>query len=675
MRISLQFLLLLLTVFGYGCGSLSGAGSMRIEVEVYKGPLSKEPDIQWAELRGLIKESRAVVLNAHETMCAFATLRENQGIFFPFCEFQQFEFDEFATVGNTIHNLQSIGKEVTEKNKSWGDAIVARATHWGKVVASGPSQGRSVSSACEVRSAASSSQTLGDTALDSCRIFAQIHDDALRLMTVLESIASKMSPPSNFAPLTRNVGCGPKRDKRCEHYREVMSEIGQLAMQLKANAQYWGYQLSMGNPRERSSRYLTAGFAHLTSELGNQFGSRADALLKQIEGDDKRFLPASVYLRDSQTTDFVNLPTWKRASPPPLWPDIFLRPIYAWTPEESVDRARVYERLYADNYWSNINTVFASGRGNVNMAFIKDDIGNWGLKQFDNDPSELLDAYKKAGKAIINGITNLATSGGAGVAAEATAKVAASTKMLDLADRLTTGRTKASGEGRTGVNLSALHERTHARLAAVGERVSKEKAELDDLKDKVAVQPNPTKDSVPKDVCPEEESSPEKRKKILDNLKLERAKLNSRIMDESEEDRIKDWAATPKAKAKKVREKVDETDPTSDEEQFIDKCKAWFVAKMAATNLAQELAYAAALQKWLATTPAMTREELKRILDEHDSTLDAVTEVILPPNSAVPSGATSNEAVGQAKQDASVAPRVQSGARLVKELSDKIPGK
>ncbi len=40
-----------------GAPGLGGSASMRIEVEVYKGPLSQEPDVQWGELRGLVTDA------------------------------------------------------------------------------------------------------------------------------------------------------------------------------------------------------------------------------------------------------------------------------------------------------------------------------------------------------------------------------------------------------------------------------------------------------------------------------------------------------------------------------------------------------------------------------------------------------------------------------------------
>ena len=62
------------------------------------------------------------------------------------------------------------------------------------------------------------------------------------------------------------------------------------------------------------------------------------------------------------------------------------------------------ERLVTDTHWSKVNSVFAAGQGNVRMAFIKDDIGNWNLKSFANDPTELVNAYKNAGLAALKAV-------------------------------------------------------------------------------------------------------------------------------------------------------------------------------------------------------------------------------------------------------------------------------
>jgi len=49
--------LVVLSLTHAGCSLFAGAASMRIEVEVYRGPLSREPELQWAEMMGMVQES------------------------------------------------------------------------------------------------------------------------------------------------------------------------------------------------------------------------------------------------------------------------------------------------------------------------------------------------------------------------------------------------------------------------------------------------------------------------------------------------------------------------------------------------------------------------------------------------------------------------------------------
>ena len=49
-------LLLMSLLTSCGSGFMTTAASMRVEVEVYKGPLSKSRENQWGEFEGLINE-------------------------------------------------------------------------------------------------------------------------------------------------------------------------------------------------------------------------------------------------------------------------------------------------------------------------------------------------------------------------------------------------------------------------------------------------------------------------------------------------------------------------------------------------------------------------------------------------------------------------------------------
>ncbi|MBF0341451.1 MAG: hypothetical protein HQL95_10895 [Magnetococcales bacterium] len=169
--------------------------------------------------------------------------------------------------------------------------------------------------------------------------------------------------------------------------------------------------------------------AQLASEYGNQIGSRVNALQIQVdckEPIDRRKLPLSVYLSDSQTTDINNLFVWLKAKAP--------SEVEAWTsgvfgPMDSVSRVRMFERLYGDNYWSRINTVYASGMGKTTIALIRDGVGNWDLKSFDNEPADLVTAYNKVGTSVLGAAASLAAQ----AATMGASDVATSKRLLDVA--------------------------------------------------------------------------------------------------------------------------------------------------------------------------------------------------------------------------------------------------
>ena len=213
-------------------------------------------------------------------------------------------------------------------------------------------------------------------------------------------------------------------------------------------------------------------FANWASEYSNQLGSRADALLKQMRPlpRDRHELPLSVMLRDTEPTDFVNLLVWNRAAGLAIIEEMVLHPIHAFTSEETTDRVRVIERLFADHNWSKINTVFASGEGKTAIALIKDDIGNWNLKSFDSDPTELLDAYKDMTLAGIKAATAAITGGTRGRDLQS---------VLKTASNLTRGRI-SDGGAVGGLNIRALHERTLRRLEKLEAEQEKKKEHLED---------------------------------------------------------------------------------------------------------------------------------------------------------------------------------------------------
>ena len=173
-------------------------------------------------------------------------------------------------------------------------------------------------------------------------------------------------------------------------------------------------------------------------------------------------LPLSDHLRDSSPTDFLNLYVWNRAVNIAPFPDLIYHPYSSLNSEGTADRVRAIERLFADNYWSKINTVYASGQGEFGTALIKDDLGNWNLKSFDNDPTELLKAYGQLTRAGIKSAIELV---GKGVAQGALpGGPQALDTALDLAGRLASGNIGSNNQISGSNNVEKFRESTVQRL-------------------------------------------------------------------------------------------------------------------------------------------------------------------------------------------------------------------
>ena len=251
-----------------------------------------------------------------------------------------------------------------------------------------------------------------------------------------------------------------EKPKMVEYYKNVLTEAAEIGTELKVKAFFWAEVHVSAAPQEREVRIAMANFANLAAEYGNQLASRSDALILQlVDGKHRRALPLSVKLREAEPTDFLNLYTWNRAVAPALWEDVLYHPIRSFSSEETADRVRVIERLFADHNWGRINTVYASGQGDVSMAFVKDDIGNWNLKSFDNDPSEIVQAYTDVTLAGFGfakrALLQAGTGGGASSIGQA----------LKVASGLARGQL-GSQEARTGgLNVTTMHARAGNKLS------------------------------------------------------------------------------------------------------------------------------------------------------------------------------------------------------------------
>jgi len=255
-----------------------------------------------------------------------------------------------------------------------------------------------------------------------------------------------------------------------------LGQISRLSISLRDKAFRWAIGSVVGQSLNVAVRASVVNLIVASSENGNQLKNRADALMKQMQpyGNDRRELPPSVALREAEPTDFINLYKWLGASTPGLFTSDNL------SVGSVGDRVKMVERLISDQYWSKINTVYASGRGKVSMAFIKDEVGNWNLKSFDNDPSELLHAYTTVSLEALKKAAELAAAGSSGGASAA--GDLAITQLIELADQSAfngapTARDSEISGILTGVHTSLIKQLT-AKEAELKESSAEERVEI-----------------------------------------------------------------------------------------------------------------------------------------------------------------------------------------------------
>lgn len=376
------------------------AGSMLVEVDVYKGPLGKKKTVQFGELVALFAESEALL-------------------------------------STYADNADAVKQQVCPSvmNYTMDCVAVDEVIHRAKMMSS------------------------------LFQVFLEARDGkppALRIAeaaAVMEQARLPRPPKDEPIPSPKAVK-NAQADLKTAHdtFMEAVLEATNIATQLKIEAFYRAESQIAHFPQDQRIRSLLVGYTNLTSELSNQIASRTDTLDKQVmDGIKGSDLPLSDHLKDSGPTDFLHLYDWYQAT----LPDPLTDGPNALSPE---DRARLARRLFSDHYWTRINQVYASGQGEVRMALIKDDIGNWNLKSFDNDPGKLLDAYRNLTLAGVETAVTLikqASNAGGGVAA------------LDLAGQVARGRfgstqTAAADSAR----LDALRSRAEADLAALAQQAT-----------------------------------------------------------------------------------------------------------------------------------------------------------------------------------------------------------
>lgn len=381
-----------------GCSLFAGSASMRIEVEVYKGPLSKEPELQWKELTGLVHEHIEIMQDTKKMIESFSKYG-----------------DVFKVVD------EASGKTDVDWEKcdlGWFNLS------WFKVTEI-PNRG-------------------------NCLILASLREDATTLESELQFLNTQLETINLRSTLPAEI-------------KKSLEQVAAVSAEASAKAFNWSISSIAGAPLNPLYRIVLVHFSVHCSEIGKQLNARADTLLKQMDGLDRRELPLSVQLRETDPTEFLQLYDWFGAHAGQI--------ARFFQPGSVTDRTKAVRRLFADHNWSNINTVYASGWGKGSMALIKDDIGNWNLKSFDSDPEDLLRAYKNAT------ITAIETAGKAAKAGFTGGSGAAADKLLDMASQYfspsATMTLSASADGQ----FRLLNERTSLKLRELKDLTTSQKEE------------------------------------------------------------------------------------------------------------------------------------------------------------------------------------------------------
>jgi len=308
-----------------------------------------------------------------------------------------------------------------------------------------------------------------------CLRLAQIHDEVDHLLRIIRPFKELVQNRNNrFGYSLENAVSGIRNSELGGAVPVKLTEMltwgSEIGTRMKHKAIYWA-EAMMVNAPDRPVRTMATAFANMAAEIGNQISSRADTILKQCpeKPDGSRHcsdlisnrLPLSVYLREINPTEFHNLFTYNRSGGLASVEETFSRPAWSLGTEESADRARVVELLFSDHNWSNINTVYASGQGDVNMAFIKDSIGNWNLKNFKSDPTDLLEGYKRITVAAVDAAVKLVENASAPGAASS---------ALSLASRMMKGRVGPAGKNTSGVDVERLSRAVARQINGIIDR-------------------------------------------------------------------------------------------------------------------------------------------------------------------------------------------------------------
>jgi|GEM_PF-2504538 len=447
----------------YESASLSGGAMMRIDVEVYKGPLSIPVSGQIGQMGAVVSESIRAAAQWHE-----ASVKLAMATYAAHPPYRANFSDEALERASSVPELAR-----TAQVRDAGDRLV-NFENMMCVNAGVGSAGLPAAINRQDCAALQDAITIArQVILSGCNLIAQ--KDFILLLGKPTYVPVQTC--SDYGYLTIEE---PRKTVR-QQYNEIHKREGNaerlyteegIKGQLEKDAgvitiavdnyaallRSAGFRTAFSNvryvPQDRTVRSAIIGFGFVNAEYGNQIQGRIAVLTKQISASptSARLLPTADYLRDSSNTRFLQLAEWLDGDG-----DRFGLPNPGRLDVE--DRVRLAQSLTNDYYWQNVSTVYGSGRGKTGMAFIKDDIGNWDLKSFTSDPTELLAAYRDVTSAALKSAVKLATSAaapGAKALGAAGEKLSVARSLRDLATQVASPE---SGDGGSAEQTARLRTR------------------------------------------------------------------------------------------------------------------------------------------------------------------------------------------------------------------------
>jgi hypothetical protein len=400
---------------------MTGGAMMRVEVDVYKGPIGQSHEVQIGELSALLAET-------------VKGLRDWQAMA------SRIGYPE----GNSTERLRdkallavalSASHDITLAICRLGDQYALVRNGFTKRQLEAAERGQL--------------KALGFPSLyNGCDPNSLTKEDVQNLATLTRPLLADSAP-----------GAKPRSDEIVIARDDYSRRVSIVASQMRLLA----YRFTDANigyvPRNKEVRYALASLSFEMTELAGMIASRTSILQKALHNcsqtgncpydSNGSKLPTSEFLRDVEPSAFMEAYDWFNADLDASHTGAILRK----------DRTRAIRALTEDYYWEKVNEVYASGQGDVAMAFIKDELGNWNLKSFSNDPTKLLAAYRTAASAALKGVTDIARK----AVGDPSAIAGRGSSLLNFADRLATGEAP-SDPAVGGLNVRILRERTIDRL-------------------------------------------------------------------------------------------------------------------------------------------------------------------------------------------------------------------